>query len=64
MTGKEIRGQIDALNMQIEKALKPNQFILNNQVVEYSKQIGALQDKCDHVFVEGCCVYCDKLKED
>lgn len=63
MTGREIRAQVDVLNMEMEKVLRPNQFILNNQMIVFSKQIADLQAQCEHSYRDGICVYCDQMEE-
>lgn len=56
----EIKQQIDEYNRQIEGLLSPNQFTLNNMIVELSKEIDKLQSKCTHEFEEGFCIWCYK----
>ena len=60
MNKMEIHERIKFLNKQIEKCLKPNEFTLNNLVVELSKEIDELQKQCEHEFEEGYCIYCFK----
>lgn len=56
----DIRREIDALNNEIEQSLRPNQFILNNLIVDISQRIKTLQDICVHDYRDGYCIYCDK----
>lgn len=59
---KFIKKKIEENNKKIEQLLKPNSFILNTQIAEVLLENKALQDKCYHVFVDGCCEYCGKEK--
>lgn len=64
-TNMEIRNEIDALNKRLKEVVMPNQFVLNNCVVDIISQIKALQDKCQHNFDEdNFCIYCDLMKEE
>ena len=63
MSNKEIRKKIDENNEIIERILKPNQFTLNNTVSKLLKENRELQEKCEHYFENGYCIYCDKEEE-
>ena len=63
MTNIERRLEIDNLNKQIEEALKPNIFILNNTIIDLQKEIWELQNQCEHNFINGFCEYCYKAEE-
>ena len=60
MSPQEIREQIDKNNELIEKILVTNFFTLNKDVYELMKNNEKLQEKCEHKFVNGVCIYCDK----
>lgn len=62
--GLDIKRRIDLNNELIEKALKPNQFTLNNTVMGLMLEIDALQAECPHEFNEGYCIYCYKSEAD
>ena len=56
----EINKLIDEYNKLIETYLQPNQFILNNQILEISQKIKDLQEMCTHQFEDGYCIFCYK----
>lgn len=60
MKGFEIKQKIDANNRLIEQMLNPSQFVLNNTVKDLLKENDALQEQCEHEFVDGFCIYCYK----
>ena len=57
---KDIRAKIDALNIELERAMVPGVFTLNKETMEISNKIAALQAECKHSFVDGMCKFCDK----
>ena len=63
MLGQEIRKKIDENNKIIESLLTPNQFTLNNTISKLLLENRELQSKCNHLFEEGYCVFCDKEEE-
>ncbi len=63
MTDIERKDRIDFLNKQIEEILSPSKFTLNNVVLELQREIGKLQDECNHKYHEGFCEYCYKSEE-
>ena len=60
---KEIKMQIDELRWQLEEATVPGMFTLNPEVVRINNEIEALQNKCEHHYVEGQCEFCYHLEE-
>ena len=63
MTQKEIIEKIAFNEKLIEKALTPNIYTLNNEILRIDKEIDKLQKKCPHDYAEdGFCIYCDKEK--
>lgn len=64
MRGLEIKKRIDMNNMLIEKLMTPNQFTLNNTVSNLLLENRELQNRCEHEFEDGYCIYCYKAKED
>ena len=61
--GLEIKQKIDENNKIIETLLTPNQFTLNNTIVELLKENQRLQKECSHDFEDGYCIYCYKEEE-
>lgn len=61
--GLEIKQKIDENNKIIETLLTPNQFTLNNTIAKLLKENQQLQNKCNHDFQDGYCVYCYKEKK-
>lgn len=59
---KEIKMQIDELRWKLEEAAVPGVFTLNPEVVRINNEIVALQNKCNHHYVEGQCEYCYHLE--
>ena len=59
---REIKDKIDALRLELEEALAPGMFTLNPKVVRINKEIEALQNNCNHHFIEGQCEFCYKLE--
>lgn len=59
---KEIKEQIDLLRWELEQACVPGVFTLNPKMVEINKQISALQDQCEHNYIEGQCEFCYRLE--
>ena len=55
---KEIKRQIDELNMKVEEMIDPTTFTLNPTVVGLMLKISKLQEQCQHHFVDGACEYC------
>ena len=53
VVGLDIKRRIDLNNKLIEKALKPNQFTLNNTIAGLLLEIDALQKECPHEFEDG-----------
>lgn len=64
MTGDEIRLRIDENNELIAGLMKPNQFVLNNLVRDLLLENKSLQEKCQHVFEKGFCIFCDFMKNE
>lgn len=56
----KIKEKIDANNAIIEKLMTPNQFTLNNTISTLLQENAALQEKCEHEFEDGYCIYCYK----
>lgn len=62
--GELIKNQINSINEEIARSLKPNVFVLNNTVLELTNKIQNLQKACPHNFDEdGFCIYCNLMKE-
>ena len=60
LIGLDIKLQIDLNNELIEKALKPNQYTLNNTIMGLMHEIDTLQASCPHEYEQGYCIYCYK----
>lgn len=58
-----LKARIDEYNKKIEELLSPNQFILNNMIVELTTKISELQNKCPHDFEDGYCKWCYKSEK-
>ncbi|MBQ4060569.1 MAG: hypothetical protein IJD46_00945 [Bacilli bacterium] len=63
MTPKEIKEKIDFNNKIIRDMFNPNQFTLNNTVRELLEENARLQEKCEHKYSKGYCIYCYKEKK-
>ena len=59
----EIREKINANNKIIADLFTPNQFTLNNTVRELLEENARLQEKCEHKYSKGYCIYCYKEKK-
>lgn len=55
---KEIKEQIDKLNLEVENMVEPETFTLNPRVVAIMCQIHRLQEQCKHHYVDGACEFC------
>lgn len=55
---KEIKEQIDKLNLEVESMVVPGTFTLNPRVAAIMCKISNLQEKCEHHFVNGACEFC------
>lgn len=58
LTGEQVKTLIEVNNQEIEKLMKPNQFILNNKIRELLEANAELQKQCPHDFKEGYCNFC------
>lgn len=38
-------------------------FVLNKKVAKYLKEIEEIQEKCNHIFQDGSCIYCLKKEK-
>lgn len=63
VAGLDIKYRIDLNNQLIEQAMKPNQFTLNNTVMNLMLEIDELQKICPHEYDEGYCIYCYKAED-
>ena len=61
-TQQEIKEKIDEINKKIEECFYPNQFTLNGEIMQLTRQIVELQDVCEHDYKDGICIYCYKAK--
>ena len=64
LTPEEIKILIDKYNDAIVECFYPNQFTLNNELVEITEKIKELQNMCSHEFKDGYCVYCYRSEGD
>ena len=55
---KEIKRQIDELNLEMEQMIEPDTFILNPKIVVLMDKINKLQRQCKHNFKNGTCEFC------
>lgn len=55
---KEIKQQIDKLNLELESVFTPDTFVLNPNIVSITNKIADLQKECAHHFIEGKCEFC------
>ena len=63
MTQEEIKEKIDFNNQLIESLLKPDFFVLNQQVFSLLKENEALRLECEHEFENGVCKFCGKSEK-
>ena len=63
MNGQEIREKINENNRIIQEVMTPNVFTLNNTISVLLKENRELQNKCEHIFENGYCIYCDLAQE-
>lgn len=63
MTQEEIKDKIDFNNQLIESLLKPDFFVLNQQVFSLLKENEALRLECKHEFENGVCKFCGKSEK-
>lgn len=62
MKGKEVRKEINYRQEIIKRLLDKNRFILNEEIVQMSKEIDGFRKKCEHKFDENnICVYCGSI---
>lgn len=61
MNGLEIRAKIRENNKKIEEALRT--FILKDDINKYLDENQKLREKCEHIFENGICIYCDLPEE-
>ena len=59
---KETHLSVQALIEEMEKVLDPTTFVLNPEASKLQKQIEELQDTCDHMWVDGVCAVCGRVK--
>lgn len=64
MNGPEIRNRIDYNNKVIGELMTPNFFTLNNAIADLLTENRQLQEECEHEFLNGICIYCDKDEEE
>lgn len=57
---QKIRQKINENNKRIETILRPDTFVLNEEVKALLDENRKLQQECEHRFENGVCVYCDK----
>ena len=55
---KEIKRQIDELNLEMEQMIEPSTFVLNPKIIVLMNKINELQRQCKHNFNNGICEFC------
>lgn len=60
MTGQEIRNKINFIYEEIDKISDKDQFVLNKNIERFYSLLYEIQEKCEHEFENGICIYCDK----
>ena len=55
---KEIKAKIDRLHLDLEQVVTPGMFTLNMETAQINNKIAALQNQCQHHFVDGQCEFC------
>lgn len=63
MTQRDIRMVINELYNQIDNNLRNSVFTLNKNIETLNNQIYSLREKCEHVFKDGVCIWCDLPEE-
>lgn len=61
---KEIKNRIDQLNQQLEEAMDPTTFVLNQIAATIFHEIEKLRNECQHSLVNGECEYCGWRESD
>jgi hypothetical protein len=61
---KEIKAKIDQLHLDLEQVVTPGMFTLNMETAQISNKIAALQNQCQHHFVDGQCEFCYRMEGD
>ena len=63
MTGQEIRDKINFIYTEIDKISERDTFVLNENIKRLYERLNEIQNKCEHEFENGICIYCDKEAE-
>lgn len=58
MTNLQRKEKIDENNRIIQELLNPSEFTLNNTIRLLLEENAALQQECEHSFVDGYCEFC------
>lgn len=59
---EEIRNKVEQLTTELKEVFDPSTFVLNSRTTEILMEIGQLQERCKHHYVNGVCEFC-KLEE-
>lgn len=59
MHQSDIREAINALYQKLEENFNPT-FVLNKEVLEITNEIDKYRNICEHKYINGICIYCDK----
>lgn len=59
MRQSDIREAINTLYQKLEGNFNPT-FVLNKEVLEITNEIDKYRNMCEHKYINGICIYCDK----
>ena len=59
MHQSDIREAINTLYQKLEENFNPT-FVLNKEVLEITNEIDKYRNMCEHKYINGICIYCDK----
>lgn len=55
--------RVKSLEQELKDNMNPGEFVLNKSIMAIQAKIDQLQAECDHIWDEGCCAVCGKIKE-
>ena len=61
MDGKEIRQRVNEIQERIDFLI--GKFVLTKEIEDLMKEREEIQNKCEHNFKEGKCIFCDRLEK-
>lgn len=61
MDGKEIRQKVNEIQERIDFLI--GKFVLTKEIEDLMKEREEIQNRCEHSFKEGKCIFCDRLEK-